>query len=143
MLLFLLFLHVDFLPPKACTPKIDLFLKIRSVPKIDHSSQNMPAPTSSKKPILLFRNEEVCFYISICMECQRVKDENRHPTGLLHPLPITEKKWEVVTIGFITKLLRKTWRRDSIMTLVDKLTKDSHFIHVNMIHKQLILQTFT
>jgi hypothetical protein len=40
-------------------------------------------------------------YIVKCMECQRVKVEHRHPTGLLQPLPIPEKKWEVVTIEFI------------------------------------------
>jgi hypothetical protein len=28
-------------------------------------------------------------YIVRCMECQRVKDEHRHPTSLLQPLPIS------------------------------------------------------
>jgi hypothetical protein len=49
---------------------------------------------------------DVVDYIAICMECQRVKDEHRHQTGFLQPLPILEKKWEVVTIDFITKLPR-------------------------------------
>jgi hypothetical protein len=44
---------------------------------------------------------DVADYISMCMECQRVKDEHRHPSGLLHPLPILENKWEVITIEFI------------------------------------------
>jgi hypothetical protein len=46
-------------------------------------------------------------YISRCMECQRVKVEQRNPMDLLQPLPILEKKWEVVTIDFITKLPRQ------------------------------------
>jgi hypothetical protein len=46
-------------------------------------------------------------YIGRCMECQRAKDEHRHLVGLLQPLPIPEKKWEVVTIDFITKFPRK------------------------------------
>jgi hypothetical protein len=66
---------------------------------------------------------DVVDYISRCMECQRVKDEHRHPMGLLQPLPILENKWEVVTIDFITKFPRTTRQHDSIMVVVDKLTK--------------------
>jgi hypothetical protein len=72
--------------------------------------------------------------ISICMECQRMKVEHRHAIGFLQPLPIPEKKWEVVTIDFITKLPRKTRQHDSIMVLVDKLTKVFHFVLVKMTH---------
>jgi hypothetical protein len=71
--------------------------------------------------------KDVDDYISICMECQRVKAEHRHPTVLLQPLPIPEKKWEVVTIDFITKFPRTTRQHDSIMVVVDKLTKASFF----------------
>jgi hypothetical protein len=62
------------------------------------------------------------------MECQKVKVEHRHPAGLLQPLPIPEWKWEVVTMDFITGLPRTSKRHDSIMVVVDKLTKDAHFI---------------
>jgi len=67
--------------------------------------------------------KDVVDYIARCMECKRVKAEHRHPTGLLHPLPIPERKWEVVTIDFITKLSMKTRKHDSIMVVVDKLIK--------------------
>jgi hypothetical protein len=60
--------------------------------------------------------------------------EHRHPTGLLQPLPIPEKKWEVITIDFITKLPRTTRQHDSIMVVVDKLTKDAHFVPVKTTH---------
>jgi hypothetical protein len=73
-------------------------------------------------------------YISICMECQRVNLEHRHPMGLLQPLPIPEKKWEVITIEFITKLPRTTRQHDSIMVVVDKLTKAGHFFLVKTTH---------
>jgi hypothetical protein len=63
-----------------------------------------------------------------------VKYEHKHPTGLLQPLPILERKWEVVTIDFITKFPRTTRNHDLIMVVVDKLTKDAHFFVVNMTH---------
>jgi hypothetical protein len=61
-------------------------------------------------------------YIARCMECQKVKDEHRHLAGLLQPLPIPEKKWEVITIDFITKLPRTARQHDSIMVVVTPQT---------------------
>jgi hypothetical protein len=51
-------------------------------------------------------------------------------------LPIPEWKWEVVTIDFITKFPRTTRQHDSIMVVVDKLTKAAHFIPVKTTHKE-------
>ena len=69
-------------------------------------------------------------YILRCMKCQQVKVEPQHPAGLLQPLPVPEWKWEVISMDFITGL-PMTWRQhDSIMVVVDKLTKAAHFIPV-------------
>jgi hypothetical protein len=70
------------------------------------------------------------------LECQKVKVEHIHPTGLLQPLPILEWKWKVVTIDFITKMPRTNKQHDSIMVVVDKLTKVVHFIPVKLTHKE-------
>ena len=69
------------------------------------------------------------------MECQRVKVEHRHPAGLLQPLAIPEWKWEVVTIDFITTLPQTNRQHDSVMVVVDKLTKAAHFVPVKSTHK--------
>jgi hypothetical protein len=78
--------------------------------------------------------KEFADFISKCLECQKVKDEHRHPTGLLQPLTIPEWKWEVVTMYFITKVLRTNKKHDSIMVVVDNLTKAAHFIPVKLTH---------
>ena len=78
--------------------------------------------------------KDVADYIYICMECQRVKAEHRHPIGFLHPLPISEKKWEALTTDFITKFPRTTRKHDFIMVVVDKLTKDAHFVPLKKTH---------
>jgi hypothetical protein len=57
-----------------------------------------------------------------------VKVEHRHPGGLLHPLPILENKWEVITMDLITGLLRMNNQDDSIMVMVEKLKKVAHFV---------------
>jgi hypothetical protein len=71
--------------------------------------------------------KDVADYITKCMECQKVNVEHRHPMGLLQPLPIPEKKWEVITIDFITKL---PGQQDE----VDKLTKASHLVPMKTTH---------
>jgi hypothetical protein len=78
--------------------------------------------------------KEIAEYIARCMECQRVKAEHRHPAGLLQPLPIPEWKWEVVKMDFITGLPRTNKQHDSIMVVVDKLTKAAHFIPLKTTH---------
>jgi hypothetical protein len=70
------------------------------------------------------------------MECQKVKTEHRHPAGLLHPLPIPKWKWEVVTMDFIMGLPRTGKLHELIMVVVEKLTKDAHFIQLKTTHKE-------
>jgi hypothetical protein len=79
--------------------------------------------------------KEIIEYITRCMECQKVKAEHRDPTGLLQPLPIPEWKWDVVTMDFIIGLPRTSKQHDSIMVVVDKLTKSAHFIPLKTTHK--------
>ena len=80
--------------------------------------------------------KEVVDFIARCLECQKVKDEDMHPIGLLQPLSIPKWKWEVVTMDFITNFPRTSKQHDSIMVVVDKLTKTAHFILVKSMHKE-------
>ena len=80
--------------------------------------------------------KDIVYYIARCMEFQKVKVDYRLPTGLLQPLPIPKWKWEVVIIDFITKFPKTTRQHNSIMVVVDKFTKDAHFIPVNSTHKK-------
>jgi hypothetical protein len=80
--------------------------------------------------------KEIAEYIAKCLECQRVKAEHRHPARLLQPLTIPEWKWELVTMDFIIGLPRPNKQHDSIMVVVDKLTKATHFIPLKTTHKE-------
>jgi hypothetical protein len=86
--------------------------------------------------------KEVVDFISRCLKCQKVKAEHRDPVDLLQPLPIPEWKWEVVTMNFITKLPKTNKQHDSIMVVVDKLTKVAHFILVKRTHKAVSIADF-
>jgi hypothetical protein len=80
--------------------------------------------------------KEVVDFIARFLEYQKVKVEHKHPTSLLQPFPIPKWKWEVITMYFITKFPRSTKQHDSIMVVVDKLTKDTHFVLVKSTYKE-------
>jgi hypothetical protein len=54
---------------------------------------------------------------------------------LLQPLPIPEWKWEVVKMDFITGFPRKRKQHDSIMVVMENITKVAHFIPLKTTHK--------
>jgi hypothetical protein len=80
--------------------------------------------------------KKVVDFIAKCLECQKIKAEKRYPDGFLHPLPIPEWKWEVLTMDFINKIPRTSKKHDSIMVVVDNLTKATYFIPVKLTHKE-------
>eukprot|EP00253_Pinus_taeda_P012702 PITA_12702 len=79
--------------------------------------------------------KQVVEYLARCLECQQIKAEHQHPAGLLQPLPIPEWKLENISMDFITWLPRIKKGNDSIMVLVDKLSKAAHFIPAQSTYK--------
>eukprot|EP00253_Pinus_taeda_P017346 PITA_17346 len=79
--------------------------------------------------------KQVIEYLARCLECQQNKAEHQHPAGLLQPLPIPEWKWETISMDFITGLPQTRKNHDSIMVVVDKLSKAAHFIPVHSTYK--------
>ena len=49
------------------------------------------------KPLFFWRGmkADIVHFAARCLECQQVKDEHRHPTGLLQPHAIPELKWKL------------------------------------------------
>ncbi|KAF8115513.1 hypothetical protein N665_0026s0056 [Sinapis alba] len=62
--------------------------------------------------------------------CQLVKAERGVPGGLLQELPLPQWKWDMVTMDFVTGLLRTTGNRDAIWVIVDRLTKTARFLPI-------------
>ena len=79
--------------------------------------------------------KEVVEYLARCLECQQLNAEHQHPIGLLHSLPIPKWKWETISIDLITRLHKSKKQNDSIMVVVDKLSKFSHFIPIQSTYK--------
>ena len=71
---------------------------------------------------------DVADYCRSCVPCQRNKPSNRKPLGLLQPMPVAYKPWQTISMDFITKLPKSVEGFDSVMVVVDQLTKRAHFI---------------
>ncbi|TYK08793.1 retrotransposon protein, putative, Ty3-gypsy subclass [Cucumis melo var. makuwa] len=54
------------------------------------------------------------------------------PAELLNPLPVSDWKWEHVTMDFLFGLPRTMNRHDGIWVIVDRLTKTSRFLPVKV-----------
>jgi transposase InsO family protein len=67
-------------------------------------------------------------YVRSCDSCQRCKPSNLKPAGLLRPLPIPNQGWECIAMDFIVRLPMTSSGHDSVLTVVDRLTKMAHFL---------------
>ncbi|KAE8963300.1 hypothetical protein PF011_g29084 [Phytophthora fragariae] len=68
-------------------------------------------------------------YCISCEMCMRTKSSRQKSSGLLHPLDIPEERWKHITMDFVVRLpVTKLHKFDSILVIVDRLTKRAHFI---------------
>jgi hypothetical protein len=76
------------------------------------------------------KREATC-YVSECDTCQKVKVDYMKPRGLLQPLSIPEWSWDDISMGLIVGLPMTACKLDSILVIMHRLSKSTHFIHVN------------
>ncbi|MGH9619265.1 MAG: RNase H-like domain-containing protein [Bryobacteraceae bacterium] len=67
-------------------------------------------------------------YVHGCVTCARIKPTQQMPAGLLRPLPIPHRPWEVIGIDFVGPLPKTADHHDFILSVKDQLTKQVHFI---------------
>jgi hypothetical protein len=77
---------------------------------------------------------EIAHYVAECDVCQRVKAIHLKSAGPLQLLPISEGKWEDISMDFIVGLLKTSKGYDSIWVIVDRFTKVAHFLPVKTLY---------
>ena len=71
--------------------------------------------------------ETIKRYVKNCDTCQRSKAVRHAPYGLLQPNEVPDQPWRSITMDFITDLPESDGY-DTILVVIDRLTKMSHFI---------------
>lgn len=71
-------------------------------------------------------------YVRGCVVCAAIKPSQRVPAGLLQPLPIPHRPWEVISLDFVGPLVRTKDYYDAVLVVVDKFSKMAHFIPTTM-----------
>jgi hypothetical protein len=73
-------------------------------------------------------SKDIREFVTTCDVCQKVKSKRHAPYGLLQPIPIPSKPFEVISMDFIPELPKTESGHDNILVVVDKLTKFAIFI---------------
>jgi hypothetical protein len=69
----------------------------------------------------------ICIYVKTCNLCNRMKLQHRRPFSELHPSETPAEPWDTTSVDFIVKL-PESHSYDTIMNVVDSVTKHVHFI---------------
>ena len=72
--------------------------------------------------------KEVIQYVKICPICQRNRKPTHKPHGEMLSLPVPKDTWTSVSMDFITGLPLTPRGHDSIMVVVDRMSKMVHLI---------------
>ena len=72
--------------------------------------------------------QEIYEYVKTCTECQKAKSSNIKPYGKLQSFPHPKRKWEEISMDFIFDLPKTSNRNTGIMVVVDRISKQTHFI---------------
>jgi transposase InsO family protein len=67
-------------------------------------------------------------YVQRCVDCQRNKPQSGRTPGRLQPLPVPAAPWDSVSLDFVVALPKTEGGYDSVLVLVDRLTKMVHLV---------------
>ena len=72
-------------------------------------------------------SSQVKTFVATCDSCQRMKASNQKQAGPMQPLSIPNRNWESVSMDLITDLPLTARGFDSVLVMVDRLSKMTHF----------------
>lgn len=69
-------------------------------------------------------------HVQTCQVCQQAKPDRSPYPGLLHPLPVAKRCWDLVSLDFVEGL-PTSGRANCILVMIDTFSKYAHFLPVS------------
>lgn len=106
---------------------------LRELHEMDHQGVGKTMERITRHYYIPRLRSQVEQLLQRCDTCKRSKHERHKPYGLLQSLPVPEGAWKSISMDFITDLpLSRNWtnkeRYDTILVIVDRLTKFAYFL---------------
>jgi hypothetical protein len=73
-------------------------------------------------------SKDIHKFVTTCDICQKHKIRRHAPVGLLRPIPIPARPFDIISMDFIPELPLTESGHNNILVVVDKLTKFALFI---------------
>ncbi|KAM0028068.1 putative nucleotidyltransferase, Ribonuclease H [Helianthus debilis subsp. tardiflorus] len=123
----LLFHHGRMVIPEKHDLRLKLIHEAHDTPIDGHGGFLKTYKRLSSRYYWLKMKQDVREFVQQCVICQQQKYQTLALAGLLQPLPIPDQIWEDVSMDFIAGLPPSS-RFDTILVVVDRLSKYAHFI---------------
>lgn len=104
---------------------------VHNLPLSGHPGREKTLKLLSRKFYWSKMYEDAKFYVKHCDICQRNKRMYGKSHGMLLPLPIPDNTWESISMDFVVKLPLTPNNHDTILVIVDRLSKMTHLIPCN------------
>jgi len=104
-----------------------LIAKHHEPPQAGHGRRAKTTELISRRYYWPKIREDIKRFIENCDTCQRTKVVRHAPYGLLQSNKAPDRRWKSIAMDFITDL-PKSEGYDTILVVIDRLTKMSHFI---------------
>ena len=74
-----------------------------------------------------YMDRDIQHFCATCSVCQRIKSDHRKKPGLLQPLPVPNRPWEVVGMDYVTQLPDSNGY-NAVLTFTDLYSKMVHLV---------------
>ena len=112
--------------------KLKLMQECHDLPSAGHLGKHKTLQTLQRLFTWPGITKDVATYVKQCPTCQQTKASTQKPAGLLQPLPVPARRWEMVHLDLVGPLPTTAQGYTAILTIVDRLSKMGIFVPTTM-----------
>jgi transposase InsO family protein len=109
--------------------RLHLWQRHHEIPVAGHPGRSKTLELLQRQYYWTTMRKDTEQFVRNCHVCQRSRSSRHAPFGILRPLPIPDRPWQDISMDFVTGLPESGKEKyDAIWVVVDRLTKDRHFV---------------